>query len=229
MWVCAPEVHFMHQSPRAQLPPSALTHCLSKCLGNECVPGRSKCLRCSCRCSWPCCGAVSGWGWPGGALGLGCWGPGWACSLNLCLPHRVAGSGLIQATGAGVRDGARRPVRGRAMLHLLPLQRMESHHPSLRLLVQRPDPQAQSASGSIESVMPSNHLVLCHPLLLLPSIFPSIGVFSNESALCIIFVINNFKRHIQNTGNLRHVFRFSDLPTFLTMGSTACLESVNGS
>ena len=38
---------------------------------------------------------------------------------------------------------------------------------------------------SIESVMPSNHLILCHPLLLLPSIFPSIRVFSNESALCI--------------------------------------------
>ena len=38
---------------------------------------------------------------------------------------------------------------------------------------------------SIESVMPSNHLILCHPLLLLPSIFPSIGVFSNESTLHI--------------------------------------------
>ena len=38
---------------------------------------------------------------------------------------------------------------------------------------------------SIESVMPSNHLILCHPLLLLASIFPSIRVFSNESALCI--------------------------------------------
>ena len=36
---------------------------------------------------------------------------------------------------------------------------------------------------SIESVMPSNHLILYHPLLLLPSIFPSIRVFSNESAL----------------------------------------------
>jgi len=36
---------------------------------------------------------------------------------------------------------------------------------------------------SIESVMPSNHLILCHPLLLLPSIFPSIRVFSNESGL----------------------------------------------
>ena len=38
---------------------------------------------------------------------------------------------------------------------------------------------------SIESVMPSNHLILCFPLLLLPSIFPSIRVFSNESVLRI--------------------------------------------
>ena len=38
---------------------------------------------------------------------------------------------------------------------------------------------------SIESMIPSNHLILCHPLLLLPSIFPSIRVFSNESALHI--------------------------------------------
>ena len=38
---------------------------------------------------------------------------------------------------------------------------------------------------SIQSVMPSNHLILCHPFLLLPSIFPSIRVFSKESLLCI--------------------------------------------
>ena len=37
----------------------------------------------------------------------------------------------------------------------------------------------------LELVMPSHHLILFHPLLLLPSIFPSIGVFSNQSALCI--------------------------------------------
>ena len=38
---------------------------------------------------------------------------------------------------------------------------------------------------SVELVTPSNHLILCHPLLLLPSVFPSIRVFSNESALHI--------------------------------------------
>ena len=38
---------------------------------------------------------------------------------------------------------------------------------------------------SIELVMPSNHLILCRPLLLLPSVFPSVRVFSNESVLCI--------------------------------------------
>jgi len=38
---------------------------------------------------------------------------------------------------------------------------------------------------SIELVMPCNHLILCHPLLFLPSIFPSIRVFSDESVLCI--------------------------------------------
>ena len=38
---------------------------------------------------------------------------------------------------------------------------------------------------SIESVLPSSHLILCHPILLLPSIFPSIRIFSNELALSI--------------------------------------------
>ena len=46
-----------------------------------------------------------------------------------------------------------------------------------------PNPRAYPKLMSIESAMPSNHLILCHPLLLLPSIFPSIRVFSNESAL----------------------------------------------
>ena len=48
-----------------------------------------------------------------------------------------------------------------------------------------PTPGVYSRLMSIESVMPSNHLILCRPLLLLPSIFPSIRVFSNESVLHI--------------------------------------------
>ena len=47
------------------------------------------------------------------------------------------------------------------------------------------DSQSLLKLMSIESMMPSNHLTLCHPLLLLPSIFPSIRFFSNESVLCI--------------------------------------------
>ena len=45
---------------------------------------------------------------------------------------------------------------------------------------------------SIESVIPSNHIILCHPLLLLPSIFSSTRVFSNDSILCIWWTKNRF-------------------------------------
>ena len=48
-----------------------------------------------------------------------------------------------------------------------------------------PTPRIHPKPMSIESVMPSNHLMLCHPLLLLPSIFPSIWVFSSESGFHI--------------------------------------------
>ena len=56
-----------------------------------------------------------------------------------------------------------------------------AHQASLSIINCRSLPKLMS----IESVMPSNHFILCHPLLLLPSIFPSIRVFSNESALRI--------------------------------------------
>ena len=56
-----------------------------------------------------------------------------------------------------------------------------AHKPSLSIT----NSQSLLKLMSIELVMPSNHLILCHPLLLLPSIFPSIRVFSNESALRI--------------------------------------------
>ena len=54
-----------------------------------------------------------------------------------------------------------------------------------RLPCPSPTPRAYSNSTSVELVMPSNHLILCHPLVLLPSIFPSIRVFSNELVLYI--------------------------------------------
>ena len=54
-------------------------------------------------------------------------------------------------------------------------------HPRLPCL----SPSPGTCSNSCESVMPLNHLILCCPLLLLPSIFPSIRIFSSESALCI--------------------------------------------
>ena len=56
-----------------------------------------------------------------------------------------------------------------------------AHHASLSITNSQSLPKLMS----IESVMPSNHLILCRPLLLLPSIFPNIRVFSNESALHI--------------------------------------------
>ena len=56
-----------------------------------------------------------------------------------------------------------------------------AHQASLSLTIS----QSLLKLMSIESVMPSNHLILCHPLLLLPSVFSSIKVFSNESALRI--------------------------------------------
>ena len=56
-----------------------------------------------------------------------------------------------------------------------------AHQPSLSLTISRSLPKFMSN----ELVMPSNYLILYHPLLLLPSIFPSIRGFSKESVLCI--------------------------------------------
>ena len=55
----------------------------------------------------------------------------------------------------------------------------------VRLFCPSPSPGACSNFMSIESVIPSNHLILCHPPLLLPSVFPSIKIFSNELTLHI--------------------------------------------
>ena len=72
-------------------------------------------------------------------------------------------------------------VQSFGCVRLFALPRTVAHQASLSIT----NYQSLFKLMSIESVMPSNHLVLCRPLLLLPSIFPSIRVFSNESALHI--------------------------------------------
>ena len=65
---------------------------------------------------------------------------------------------------------------------------------------------------SIESVMPSNHLVLWHPLLLLPSVFPSIRVFSNKLTLQIVAKVLEFQLQHQS---LQWIFRTDFLQDWL--------------
>ena len=62
---------------------------------------------------------------------------------------------------------------------------------------------------SIKSVMPSNQLILCHPLLLLPSIFPSIRVFSKESVICIRWPKNwSFRFRISSSNEYSGLISF---------------------
>ena len=87
---------------------------------------------------------------------------------------------------------------------------------------------------SIESVMPSNHLILCHPLLLLPSIFPNIWVFSNELLLPIrwpkywsfsfsisISPYNEYSELISDWFDLLAVQGSSPAPQFRSISSSA--------
>ena len=79
---------------------------------------------------------------------------------------------------------------------------------------------------SIESMMPSNHLILCHPLLLLPSIFPSIRVFSNELILRIRwpkYWSFNFSISPSNEYSGLIFFRMDWLDLLATQGTLKCL------
>ena len=78
-------------------------------------------------------------------------------------------------------EGQVSSVQSLSRVQLLATPWTTAHQASLSIT----NSQSSPKSMSIESVMPSNHLILCHPLLLLPSIFPSSRVFSNESALRI--------------------------------------------
>ena len=79
---------------------------------------------------------------------------------------------------------------------------------------------------SIQSVMPSNHLILCHPLLLPPSIFPNIRVFSNESALHIRwpkYWSFSFSLSLSNEYSGLISFRMDWLDLFAVQGTLKCL------
>ena len=73
------------------------------------------------------------------------------------------------------------PVQSLSRVWLFATPWITAHQASLSITNSQSLPKLMST----ESVMPSNHLILCHPLLLLPSIPPSIRVFSNESTLCM--------------------------------------------
>ena len=72
-------------------------------------------------------------------------------------------------------------VQSLSRVRLFATPRIAAHQASLSITKSRSSPRLTP----IESVMPSSHLILCRPLLLLPPIPPSIGVFSNESTLCM--------------------------------------------
>ena len=87
---------------------------------------------------------------------------------------------------------------------------------------------------SIEMVMPSNHLILCRPLLLLPSIFPSIRVFSNESVLHIRwpkYWSFNFSISLSNeySGLISFRINWFDLLAVLETSPTPQFKSINSS
>ena len=79
---------------------------------------------------------------------------------------------------------------------------------------------------SIELVMPFNHLILCHPLFLLPSIFPSIRVFSSESLLCIRWPKYwNFSFNISSSNEYSGLISFRiDLLDLLAVGPHYILQ-----
>ena len=80
----------------------------------------------------------------------------------------------------------------------------------------------------IELVMPPNHLILCHPVLLLPSIFPSIRVFYNESALLIKWTKYwSFSFSISPSNEYSELisFRINDLISLLSLGLSKVFSS----
>ena len=99
--------------------------------------------------------------------------------LESCLPHSLAVQTLASGSSSVQLSSVQFSVTQSCPTLCDP---MDCSMPGLPVYHQLPE---STQTHAIESVMPYNHLILCCPLLLLPSIFPSIRVFSNESALRI--------------------------------------------
>ena len=103
-----------------------------------------------------------------------------------CSEHRIHISFLIMFFSeymprSGIAESSISSVQLLSCVRLFATPWTAAHQASLSVT----NYQSLLKLVSIESVMPSNHLILCHPFLRLPSIFPSTRVFSNESVLCI--------------------------------------------
>ena len=94
-------------------------------------------------------------------------------------------SPALQTNSSPSEPPGKPPYKSLLFSHSVVFNSLQPHGlQHVRLLCPPLSPRAFSNS-CFESMIPSNHLILCHPFLLLPSVFPSIRVFSNESALCI--------------------------------------------
>ena len=97
--------------------------------------------------------------------------------------HRLDGHEFEQAPGVGDGQGSLSSVQFSSSVVSDSLQ--PHGHAARQASLSITNSQSLLKLMSIESVMPSNHLILCRPLLVTPSIFPSVRVFSSESVLCI--------------------------------------------
>ena len=135
-------------------------------------------------------------------------------------------------------------VQSLSCVWLFAIPWITAHQASLSITNSRSPPKPMS----IELKMPFNHLILCHPLLLLPSVFPSVGVFSNESALCIrwpkywsfsfsispsnehsgliSFIINLFALFAVQ-GTLKNIFQHHSSKASILQHSTFCMNQLS--
>ena len=114
----------------------------------------------------------------------------WATFQNITFTLSLTAQRYLEHLGFHQKEGNTSMVMGLKALQFSSVTQscstlfdpMDCSRPGLPVHHQLPE---FTQLMSIKSVMPSNHLILCHPLLLLPSIFPNIRVFSNDSTLCI--------------------------------------------